>query len=214
MTDYTTLIGTSAGSIADWMNSTTLSAVAPTIVNEAESDIYRRLRHWQMFTSLTGTMTISQATYPVPSDYLQEKLFYITGTSFQKMVRKPPQEVVQNYCYDGSGNRVVTQPMIYFNDKSNLQFDSPPDQAYPFLFYYYGQPPALSTSNTTNFLTQTYPRLMRAACMISASEYMKDAGVGNFDRTYWEQVKEMELDKAQQESDMHERSLEIGMILM
>lgn len=214
MTDYVTLIGTGAGSIADWMNSTIVSTAAPTIVNEAQSDIYRRLRHWQMLTSTTGTLTTSQAALPMPSDYLQEKLFYITGTAFQKLMRKTPQEVISQYSYDGSGNRVVTQPQIYFNDQTNFQFDSPCDQAYPYLCYYYQQPLVLSSTNTANFLTNTYPRLFRAACMISASEYMKDAGVGNFDRTYWEQIKEMELDKAQQESDMHERSLEIGMILI
>jgi hypothetical protein len=196
------------------MNSTILSSAAPTIINEAQSDIYRRLRHWQMLTSTTGTMTVSQATMPIPSDYLQEKSFYITGTAFQKMTRKPLQEVIMNYSYDGSGNRIVTQPQIYFNDQANLQFDTPCDQPYPFLFYYYQQLAPLSTTNTTNFLTQTYPRLMRAACMISAAEYMKDAGTGNFDRTYWQQVKEAELDKAQQESDTHERSMEAGMMLI
>lgn len=214
MTDYNTLISTNAGSISDWMNSTVLAAASPTIVNEAQSDIYRRLRHWAMLTSTNGTMTTSQATMPVPGDYLQEKLFYITGTAFQRMVRKTPQEVVMNYQYDGSGNRIVTQPQIYFNDQANLQFDTPADQPYPFLFYYYQQPAALSSTNTANFLTNTYPRLMRAACMIAASEYMKDAGTGNFDRTYWDQIKEMELDKAQQESDLHERSIDVGMMLV
>jgi len=214
VTDFNTLCGTSAGSISDWMNSTTLAAASPTIVNEAQADIYRGLKHWQMLTSTNGTMTTSQATMPVPADYLQEKLFYITGTAFQKMERKTPQEVVQNYCYDGSGNRVIQQPQIYFNDQSNFQFDTPPDQPYPFLMYYYQQPLTLSSTNTANFLTNTYPRLMRAACMIAASEYMKDAGQGNFDRTYWKQVKELELTKAQTESDLHERSIEAGMILV
>lgn len=214
MTDFVTLTGTAAGSISDWVNSQAIVNSSPTIVNEAQSDIYRKLRHWQMLTSTNGTMTTSQATMPVPSDYLQEKLFYITGTAFQKMVRKTPQEVVSNYGYDGSGNRIVQQPQIYFNDQSNLQFDTPPDQPYPFLMYYYQQPLTLSSTNTANFLTNTYPRLMRAACMIAAAEYMKDAGQGNFDRTYWEQVKELELDKAQQESDTHERSIEVGAILV
>jgi hypothetical protein len=214
VTDYNTLIGTSNGSIADWVNSTAVANSAPTIVNEAQSDIYRRLRHWQMLTSTNGTMTTSQATMPVPTDYLQEKLFYVTGTAFQKMVRKPVQEVIQQYSYDGSGNRIVTQPQYYFNDQSNFQFDSPSDQPYPFLMYYYQQPTPLSSTNTANFLTNTYPRLMRAACMVAAAEYMKDAGMGNYDRTYWEQVKEMELDKAQVESDMHERSIEAGAILI
>lgn len=214
--DYSTLIAssTTAGSIANWLNHNSLSTAAPSIIEEAQSAIYRRLRHWQMLTSTSGTMTASQVTIGIPSDYLQEKTFYITGTAFTKLTRKPMQEVLASYNYDGSGNRVITQPQTYFNDQSNFQLDSPADQAYPYQLYYYQQPIALSTANTSNFLTGTYQRLFRAACMTAAAEYMKDSGVGNYDRTYWAQMTEAEIEQAQLESDMHERSMEAGMILV
>lgn len=216
--DYNSLIGssTSAGSIANWALHTAVTGVAPNIIQQAESYIYRRLRHFKMITSVTGTMTAGNASdfITLPSDYLEDKSFWLTGTAFSKLTRKTIQEVIGNYSYDGSGNRVQTQPTLYFNDQTNLKFDSPVDQNYPWLLYYYQQPTALSATNTQNFLTNTYPRLMLSACMAQASEYMKDAGQGNYDRTYWVQMTEQEIMAAQAESDRSEHTIDAGMILI
>lgn len=218
---YTTLTGGTSvdGSIAGWLNHAAIANVADTIVADAESWIYRDLRHWRMLTSTTGFMTVNpggQPTVtdyiPIPADYLEDKVLFVTGINYQKMVRKTMEEVIASYGYDGSGFQTVQQPMIYFNDQVNLKFDSPPDQAYPFLLYYYQQPAALAFSGT-NFLTIFYPRLLRAACCAMAAEFMKDAGQGTYDRTYWEQAALNELAKAQIESDRSQRSIDIGMIL-
>lgn len=150
----------------------------------------------------------------MPSDYLEDKAFYFTGTSYSKLTRKTLQEVLSNYAYDGSGNRVQTQPSYYFNDQTSLKFESPADQNYPWLLYYYQQPLALSATNTSNFLLSTYPRMMRCAFMTAGSEYMKDAGMGNYDRTYWAQMTEAEILEAQRESDRSQHTQEIGMQLI
>ena len=219
---WTTLTGASTvdGSIAGWLNHSSITGVADTIVADAEAFIYRDLRHWRMLTSTTGTFTSNAGGSPtvtdyiaIPADYLEDKVLYVTGIYYQKMERRTMEEVIAAYGYDGSGYRIPQQPMWYFNDQTNLKFDSPPDQAYPYLLYYYQQPQALSASNTTNFLTQFYPRLLRCACCALAAEYMKDAGQGNYDRSYWEQAAMLELSKAQVESDRSFRSQELGMIL-
>lgn len=216
--DYNTLIAssTTAGSIAGWINHQSITAVAPTIIQEAESAIYRRLRHIKMLTSTTGTMTAGGTSDFIapPSDYLEDKLLYFTGTAFAKITRKTAQELVSNYCYDGSGNRVQTQPSFYTNDQTNIKFESPADQNYPWLLWYYQQPAALSATNTQNFLTNQYPRLFRCACMTSASEFMKDIGQGSYDRTYWEQMTEAEIMTAQAESDRSQHTVEAGMMLI
>lgn len=216
--DYNQLIAssTTAGSLAAWINHASIVVNAPTIINEAESAIYRRLRHFKMLTSTTGTMTAGNTSDFVtyPSDYLEDKAFQFTGTSASKITRKTLQEVLSYYSYDGSGNRVQCQPSYYFSDQSKLKFESPVDQNYPWLLYYYQQPAALSSTNTQNFITNTYPRLMRCACMTAASEFMKDAGQGNYDRMYWEQMTEAEIFAAQKESDRSEHTMDVGMILL
>lgn len=211
--DFNSLTGTGGGSISAWLNHASLSTVGTQIVEEAESWIYPRLRHWKMLTSTSGTLTASATTVTVPSDFLEDKKFRITGTAATTITRKTIQEVVESFQYDGTGGRVAQQPTIMFNDQNNFQFDSPCDQAYPFTMWYYQKLAPLSATNTSNFLMTSYPRMMRAVTCMSASEYMKDAGMGNYDRTYWEVEAQKELGVAQAESDKHERSIEQGAIM-
>jgi hypothetical protein len=143
---------------------------------------------------------------------LEPAMLLTTGQYFQIMPQKPYQDVVANWTYDGSGNRVKQQPLMYYFDSTYLQFDSPPDLTYTYAFLYFQQPAPLSQS-ITNFITQYYPRLMRLCCMAAASEWAKDSGVGNYDRTYWDQLAQDEIDKAQEESDRARRATEAGMII-
>lgn len=193
---------------------TAAQAAAPTIISEAESIIYRRLRHWKMLSSAVGTMTTSQTTVSVPSDFLEDKLFRITGTAATTLTRKTIQEVINSWSYDSAGARVTSQPQIYSNDATNFQFDSPCDQAYPYLISYYAQPVALGTgtATSTNFLTGTYPRLLRTVCMAQCSEFMKESS--QYNAGYWAQMAEVEIEQAQRESDMHERSASPDIIII
>ena len=221
--DYTSLIGSSStgGSIANWGNTSQLVSAAPTIVAEAESFIYRRLRHWQMVAELDGqTMTIDSDTLALPTTdsndnaiiFLEPKSLYIVGTNFSKLTMKTEEEVKSSYSYDSSGNRIQQMPEIYYFNATGIRMDSAADQAYPYELVYYQQLAPLSVT-TTNFLTSSYPRLVRCACMAAACEFMKDAGMGNFDRTYWAQAAMAEMQIAQAESDRAARAMEVGMIL-
>lgn len=204
---------TTAGSIANWMSKASItsgpSGVADYIVGEAESWIYRRLRHWRMLTPPQAIVfTLNSDTLAISgfSGFLEPfDLWYLNSGAPQWMAQKTPSEVYQSWSYNADNTRVSQPPIIYsFNDTS-IQFDSPADQAYPAYLTYYQQLPALSGSNDTNFLTSIYPRLMRCACMAAACEWAKDNGQGNFDRTYWDQLAENEIFIAQQESDRARR---------
>lgn len=202
------------GSIARWVNYSQVVGDAPEIIVEAESWVYRRLRHWKMLTVPTlGTFTIGQDYIASPADLLEPFLLWTTQNYFQFMPMKTPQEVIANWSYNGNGSRTQQQPLMFYQDQTALRFDSPPDQAYAYALIYFQQPAPLSETST-NFLTQTYPRLMRLACMTAACEFAKDAGQGNFDRTYWEQLALDEIDRAQAESDRAKRATVAGAVLI
>lgn len=222
MTYYSTISGsaTTAGSLASWINSSQVVAAAPTIVSEAESFIYRRLRHWKMLKRAAGTMTANATPVASPTDYiaqpsdfLEDMILAITGTYASTITRKPLQEVVANYCYNASGYLVPATPLSFYTDQTNIYFNSPPDQAYPYLLIYYQQLASLATSGD-NFLSTMYPRMLRCALMAGASEFVKDSGQGNYDRTYWENEAEKEIAMAQAESDRQGRSVVAGMVLI
>lgn len=214
---YAQLVSATAtpGSVARWINSSTIAGDAPEIITEAESWIYRRLRHWKMLTDpIPGTMTLGNDYIDSPDDLLEPFLLWTTGQYFQFLEQKVPQEVISNWAYTGTGNnRQPNQPQFYYQGADTLRFDCPPNIAYDYNIIYFKQPAPLAETNT-NFLTVTYPRLVRCACMAAACEFMKDSGQGNFDRTYWDALAQDEIDKAQAESDRAKRGTVAGMMLV
>ena len=213
--NYATLVNTqsTAGSIANWIADSYVQASAANIIEEAESWIYRRLRHWSMSTSVSGTLTIGQAYLAIPADCLEPSLLTIFGIYAAEIEQKPKEEVVRNYGYDGAGARIQQQPLIYWFDQTNFNFDNPPDKAYPYTLYYFQQPVALATSGT-NFLTSRYPRLLRCCIMASACEFKKDIGQGQMGRDYWLQLAEQEIQVAQMESDRSIRAIHAGAMII
>ena len=215
--DYNTLVASTstAGSVARWINNSQIQGDVSTIIPEAESWIYRRLRHWRMLTPpVSGTLSIGTDQLTFPSDMLEPNELYLSGIWFARIPQKTELEVISNWSFDGNGNRIQTTPSIYYFNQSYIQFDTFADIAYPYVLTYYQQPAALSASNPTNFLTQYYPRMMRCALMAQACEWAKDNGQGNFDRTYWDQLAEAEILVAQAESDRSKRSQEGSAIFM
>lgn len=181
---------------------------AAAIVQEAESAIYRRLRHWRMLSiPTTGTMTVGNDFITMPIDFLEPFKLFVTGVNQLYMSQKTVDDVYLSWSYDQNGARISQQPLIYSFDGTRIFFDSLADLAYPYVLIYYQQPLALSGSNTTNWLTNTYPRLLRCACMTAACEWLKESGQGTFDRTYWAQQTAAEILNAQSESDRARRGV-------
>lgn len=212
--DYTTLVAAKSvsGSLASWANDARVTTDAAFIVAEAESYIYRSLRHWRMLSvPTTGTMSTTNDFIPIPSDLLEPFQFVITGVNFAILDQRTVEQIVFNWCYDGNGVRVSQQPRVYSFNGTNLIFDSVPDQAYPYALIYFQQPTALATS-ITNWVTTFYPKLLRAACMMQVAEWEKDSGVGQGPdtRAYWGQIAERELQRAQAESDRARRAVQFA----
>lgn len=202
------------GAVATWVNDSRIQGDVPEIVVEAEAWIYRRLRHWKMLTPPQfGNMTIGVDFITIPPDFLEPAFFVTTGIYQLTLVQKDYQQVISNWSFDGQGLRVNQQPIMYYFDQSALRFDSPPDMAYQYALVYYQQPAALASTNS-NFLTMTYPRLMRCATMAAACEWMKDSGQGQIDRTYWDTLAQDEIEKAQAESDRSKRAFQSGFVLL
>lgn len=215
--DYLQLTGDSntPGSVTRWANYSPLQGDVPEIIVEAEGWIYRRLRHFKMLTIPTsGTMVVGQPFIYYPADFLEPFMLWTTGNFFNFLTMKPEMDVISSWSYNPDGTRTQQQPMIFYMDQVSLQMDSPPDQAYAYNLIYFQQPLPLSVTNPTNFITDTYPRLMRCACMAAACEFAKDSGQGSYDRTYWDMAAQDEIDKAQAESDRAKRATVAGMVLI
>lgn len=215
--DYVTLCGDKsvAGSIGNWVNDSRIPSVADALINEAMNNIFMQLRHWRMQTPLLPqTFAQGADSVIVPDDFIEPALLVYTGNQKARMQLVTIEELSALITYDASGNRQAGQPLNFAMAGGILQLDLVTDKAYNWLMSYYQRPVALSSSNPTNWLTQLYPRLVRSAIMLAATEWMKDSGQGTFDRTYWTVVFQQQVQAAQADSDRAKRSIVTKPILL
>jgi hypothetical protein len=205
MSNYTTLVGarTVEGSIRNWVNRT--NPPATTILTEAQALIYQRLRCREMVQTATGTLAIGADAIDLSTEvprFRQPVTLLFTGTatlSRHKPTFKRSIEVVQNaWEWDGDGNRVRGLPLIWSYEGANLQFDKPTDVARPWRLTYHGALAALSASNETNFLTERYPKMLRAACLAQVADFDKAAR----ERNHWYAVLMDEIAQANVDADL------------
>ena len=204
--DYTQLVSNKSvpGSICNWINRDTTDG--PTILTEAQAFVYTRLRHWRMKYRLSGSLVVDQGTIPLPADFADASDFRLIGTYTGRLRRGDERYIHDRWAWDAAGARVKEAPEWYFVGGTELVLDTHPDQAYSYLLTYYQVPEDLGADNLTNWLTRFHPRLLRSACMLMACEFEKEAGQGNIDRTYWEQIFEAERQEVQAKSDIVARA--------
>lgn len=175
--DFNSLTGanTVAGSIALWMNNTTLDLA--TIVTEAQALIYQHLRVREMVVS-DYVVAVAQGDYsePLPSGFLDP--INMRDLNLNRMKARDISSVKARRWIDPTTNLIGQgQPGFFAFTGTTVEFDCAADATAAGTYYldYYGSLPALSVANPTNFLTARYPMLMRSACMASAASFLNDA---------------------------------------
>ena len=159
ITSYATLQTT----IADWLKRDDLTTQIPDFIRIAELRIYREMRVRAMETALSGT--IASGVLAVPSGYVEMKYMRV-GT--QKVQRKDVEWIYENYPTRTAGS----QPKFFAREIDSFIFGPYPDSAYTVTGLYYKALPALSDSNTTNWLITDAPDLILFASLCEAAPYM------------------------------------------
>ena len=159
ITSYATLKTT----IADWLKRDDLTDSIPGFIRFGELRIYREMRVRAMETALTGT--IASGVLAVPSGYVEMKYMRV-GT--QKVQRKDVEWMYEKYPTRTSGG----QPKFVAREVDSFIFGPYPDSAYTVTGLYYKALPALSDSNTTNWLITDAPDLILFASLCEAAPYM------------------------------------------
>ncbi len=159
---------------------TTVNALLPTLINQAERRISRELKVMGFIQSAQGVMTPGVWTYAKPDRWRQTvSINFGTGTNSTGntlAVWTPlfPRslEYVRNYNQDVT---LQSQPK-FFADYTYTQwaFSPTPDQAYPFEVVYYEMPALLDASNPTNWITQYAPELLTYASLLECEPFLKN----------------------------------------
>jgi len=170
--DFTTLTAASKateGSIRNWVNRDDI--LVTNILLEAEALIYETLRAREMITDTAFQFDEGFNVEALPSNFL-DPLHFWPYTEGEPLPYYNEQKLIIQR--DSSGTLLEGTPSGWTIIGEGAYVDVACSSDYGGRLLYYAQPAALSSGNTTNFLTRRYPSLLRYACMAKAYEHMKD----------------------------------------
>lgn len=165
-------------SLDGWMDNS-LSAVAPDFIVLAESYFNTELRVRQMETSSTFTTVSGVATLPTDMAGIKEVKYL--GSPVRTLKPMGDEEFDTNFANSSSG----TTPQGYMILGTQIII-GPANDASSYKMYYYQRIPALTVSNTTNWLLTAFPDVYFKAVLAEAELYDKNGVNGQG----WKQLRD------------------------
>ena len=166
ISNYSTL----QASIGDWLNRSDLTAVIPDFITLAEAQFNRNIRHRRMVERATATLDSEYSA--VPADWLESLRYQINTNPITVMEFVSPDQAA---LLKGA-NGTTGKPIYYTQIGQQFQVVPAPDSgsAYTGELTYYATIPALSVSNTTNWLLTDSPDLYLYGALLQAAPYLQD----------------------------------------
>lgn len=183
--------------VANWLNRQDLTDRVPEFIALAEAHLNRTLRTIDMETRDSGTS--SDGTVPVPTDWLETRTLRLANpTNGQALL-----EYVGEEEWDHLETQGLTGTTRYYTIiNGEFQVLPAPSSTLTYILRYYAKIPALSDSNTTNWLLTKSPDLYLYSSLLAAEAYLKDD-----DRLpIWKSIQDEIIDRMTVESERAKRS--------
>lgn len=119
--------------------------------------------------STTLTVINSTNTVSLPSDFLQLRRAYLTGNPIQKLTYVTPNQMDSTLANFPAG-----PPEFFTIMAGMIVLPSPVQTTQTLVGGYYQKVPALSTSNTVNWLLTAHPGMYLAGANLEASLFLGD----------------------------------------
>lgn len=168
--DLTTYAGLQ-DAVVSFSRRTDIAAIVPAFIALAEAELNTMLRTRKMVGR--ATITISAEYGAIPSDFAGVRSFDVAGTpARQLMYRTPDQLVAMRAAYRS------TQPTSdYTIVGSEFRYYPAPvsPATYSAELTYWQRIPALSDSNTSNWLLAAHPHIYLYGALVQLAIYVKNA---------------------------------------
>lgn len=155
---------------ADWLNRTDLSSVIPTFISLAEAKFNRELRTRDMLSRSQASS--SDEFIAMPADFLEmyDLELNMSGISAQQ----PLAYIGPNEAKSLKANKIVGKPRYFTIIDGAFEIIPAPTSSTTLLITYYARIPALSATQTTNWLLTKSPDLYLYSTLLEAAPYLKN----------------------------------------
>lgn len=177
--------------IANYLNRSDLTSDIDTFIDNVEAELNRRLRTKDMIKRATATADSQYLT--VPTDWIEAINVEITSNDFSPLFQ---QSIESLDVYRKSNNNSVGQPVYFAMVDDSIELAPTPDGEYTLQLTYYAKISALSSSNTSNFVSVSHPDVYLYGALKHASIFlMEDERIPMFTQQFEKALEEMRLEQ-------------------
>lgn len=170
--------------VASWLNRGDLTANIPDFITLAEAQLNTDLKARQMEAKTTLPTVVGVNTVALPTDMLEMRRFIVAGSYNQPLSYRSPDELSIDFSANSSG-----QPIVFTVIGANAELAPIPDAVYSLVLTYRQRLPALTVSNTTNWLLTNWPNAYLYASLLAATPFiMNDARLSVWQAFYAQAV--------------------------
>lgn len=150
--------------IANWLNRDDLTSVIPDFITLTEAQLNRSIRHWRMEKRVETTL--DEQYENLPSDFMETLELTLTDGDMLTLISTADMQRRKR-------DSVTTgKPRFYRVSSDQFEFYPAPDGSYTLSLQYYGKTPALSDSNTSNWMLEYAPDLYLYGSLLQAAPYL------------------------------------------
>ena len=170
--------------IGDWLNRADLDQKIPDFIRLAESTLNDVFRSADMVASATQAITSGRAT--LPADALEIAYVQVASTEDEPLEQITPQQLTM---LRRTRTRDAANPRFFAIIGRELVVTPSPSGSVSLDIDYYQRIPALTSSNTTNWLLDDAPHVYLYTSLLHATPFlMDDARYAVFNNTVSQQV--------------------------
>ena len=167
ISNYTNLKTT----IADFLNRDDLTSAIPTFIQLGEAQMNRDIRHWEMEARSSGQQSQGDQYMQLPADWLETIRLHLTsqGTDAVELASMASIADKRAQVDDQAG-----RPRFYAHVRGEFELFPTPDEDTDFELLYYQKIPALSDSNTSNWLLEYAPDIYLYGSLAHSAPYLQE----------------------------------------
>lgn len=158
--------------VANWLHRDDLTSNIPDFIALAEARMNGHIESRSMESRTNLTCTAGNAFVSLPTDMLEMKRLTVSSVDpVQVLKYATPDEISKDYPYSTTG-----EPVVFTVIGPQIQLAPIPDTAYTLEITYLQKIPALSNSNTTNWVLTNYPDVYLYGALVQSVGYTQDFG--------------------------------------
>lgn len=158
--------------IADYLNRDDLTGIIPTFIALAEANINRSLRHMKMETRASGQQDAGDRFMEIPTDWLETIRFAVTDAGTSPITLISRDDMADKRAK--AENADTSTPAFYSMIDQQFELYPTPSSTINVELSYYKKIPALSDSNTSNWLLADAPDVYLYGALLHSAPYLQE----------------------------------------